>query len=78
MRATLIILLLAIAGCAAPRGPEVYEGNSASVIVGWNRSTQGTTGALEAADAHCKKFGKAARYTGKPNAYLLAYDCVQP
>lgn len=71
------IILLLLTGCAT-RGPEVYEGNAASVVVGWNRSTQGTTGALEAADAHCKKYGKVARYTGKPNDFLLAYDCVQP
>jgi hypothetical protein len=73
----LIGIALVVAGCATPRGPEVYEGNASSVIVGWNNSTQGSTGALQAADQHCAQYGKTARYSGKPNDFLLAYDCIK-
>jgi hypothetical protein len=71
------VLLLVHAGCAS-RGPVVDEGNATGVVVAWNRSTGGSSGALAVADQHCQRYGRAARYSGKPNAFLLAYDCVSP
>ena len=71
----LFFLCLLIGGCTTVP-PKVVEGNARSVIVGWNMSTQGSTGSLGIADAHCAKYGKTAKYTGKPNDFQLAYDCV--
>jgi outer membrane lipoprotein SlyB len=73
------VIGLSLAGCLTnpARGPEVYEGNEVSVVVGWNRSTVGSTGALAVAEAHCAKFGKHAQYSGKPNDFLLAYNCIK-
>lgn len=72
----LVFVCLLIAGCASVP-PQVREGNAETVIVSWNMSTQGSSGALGVADAHCAKYGKRARYTGKPNDFQLAYDCVK-
>ena len=73
-----VIVAALLAGCATQqRGPEVYDGNEASVVVGWNHSTVGSKGALSVADEHCAKFGKHAQYSGKPNDFLLAYNCVK-
>jgi len=68
--------LALLAGCAST-GPTVAEGNRSTVVVDWARSNQGSNGALAVADAHCAQYGKHARYSGKPNAFRLAYDCVE-
>lgn len=72
----LIFTCVLLAGCATVP-PEVVEGNESTVIVAWNNSTQGDTGALGVADTHCAKYGKHAKYNGKPNDFQLAYDCVK-
>jgi hypothetical protein len=64
-----LCVLLTIAGCATV-SPRVVEGNQSTV-------TQGSTGALAVADAHCAQYGKHAKYSGKPNSFRLAYDCVK-
>lgn len=71
-----LCVMLAITGCAAAVGPKVAEGNQSTVVVDWAHSNQGSTGALALADAHCAQYGKHARYSGKPNVFQLAYDCV--
>ena len=68
--------LALLAGCAST-GPTVAEGNQSTVVVDGARSNQGSNGALAVADAHCAQYGKHARYSGKPNAFRLAYDCVE-
>lgn len=73
---TALCALLLIAGCVST-GPRVAEGNQSTVVVDWAQSNQGNTGALAAADAHCAQYGKHARYSGKPNSFQIAYDCVQ-
>jgi hypothetical protein len=73
----LLTILLVLAGCATPRGPELKEGNSETAVVSWLNSTQGVDGAHAVADAHCGRFGKTARYAGKANIFLLAYECVK-
>ncbi len=72
----LIMLCALLGGCVAIP-PEVSEGNEASVIVDWTFSTLGTDGALSVADAHCRKYGKHARYNGKLSEFQLAFDCVK-
>ena len=50
------------AGCVttALRPPFIIEGTENAVSVNWAHSTRGTTGALEAAEAHCAKYGRHA------------------
>ncbi|NYT44592.1 hypothetical protein H0A64_07095 [Alcaligenaceae bacterium] len=76
MKIAALCALLAIAGCTTV-GPRVAEGNQSTVVVDWAHSTQGSAGALAAADAHCAQYGKHAQYSGKPNAFQLAYDCIK-
>lgn len=73
---TALCALLLVAGCVST-GPQVAEGNPSAVVVDWAQSSRGSSGALTAADAHCARYGKHARYSGKPNAFQIAYDCVQ-
>lgn len=74
----LMLLALVLVGCAhAPRGTEVVEGNEVSVVVSWWDSNQGRNGALEAADAHCAKFGRKAQFSGNVSDFRIAYNCIK-
>lgn len=75
----IMLLALALAGCAAnqPRPPFIVEGTESAVSVNWAHSPRGTTGALEAADAHCAKYGKHAQFVGKVTDFENAYNCVK-
>ncbi len=68
--------LVLLAACASTR-PTVAEGNQSTVVVDWAQSSRGSDGALAVADAHCAQYGKHARYSGKPNSFRIAYDCVR-
>ncbi|GAB3190749.1 hypothetical protein [Hydrogenophaga aquatica] len=72
-------LALLVAGCAAsgPRPPFIVEGTENAVSVNWAHSPRGTTGALEAAEAHCQKYNRHAQFVGKVTDLELAYNCVR-
>ena len=65
------------AGCATTRPPFIVDGTENAVSVNWAHSTRGTTGALEAAEAHCAKYGRHAQFAGKVTDFELAYNCVK-
>lgn len=65
-----------LAGCAT-HPPFIVEGTEHAVSVNWAHSPRGTTGALEAADAHCAKYGRHAQFTGKVTDFENAYNCVK-
>lgn len=80
-RKAIAFAALLVAGCAT--GPNnIYgglhgqgvTGNEVSVIVSnvWNEMD-----GLKLADAHCKKYGKAARLNRFAN-YKASFDCVAP
>lgn len=77
--ALMAALGLLLAGCAtsAPRPPFIVEGTENAVTVNWTHSKRGTTGALEAAEAHCAKYGRHAQFAGKVTDLELAYNCVR-
>ena len=78
MRILLVLLLAILAACAQmSRGGRVVKGAAGTVVVDWENSGQGTSGALAAADAHCAKFGKRAKVAGDVTAFEIAYDCVK-
>lgn len=70
--------LALLAGCATTREPFIVEGTPSAVTVNWANSRTGSSGALEAADAHCQKHGKAAQFAGRVSDFTLAYNCVKP
>lgn len=79
-KAALIAAFAALAaGCATTgaRPPFIIEGTENAVSVNWAHSTRGTTGALEAAEAHCAKYGRHAQFAGKVTDFELAYNCVK-
>ncbi|MDD5176273.1 MAG: hypothetical protein PHQ05_07630 [Sterolibacterium sp.] len=45
--------------------------------VNWAHSPRGTTGALQAADAHCAKYSKHAQFAGNVTDFEIAYNCVK-
>lgn len=77
--ALVAVLTLLLAGCitTAPRAPFIVEGTENAVSVNWAHSSRGTTGALEAAEAHCAKHGRHAQFAGKVTDFELAYNCVK-
>ena len=81
MQKTALIAALAglVAGCASTgaQPPFIVEGTEHAVSVNWAHSPRGSTGALEAADAHCAKYGKHAQFAGKVTDFDLAYNCVK-
>lgn len=80
MKKTALIAVLGVlaAGCATtPRPPFIVEGTETAVSVNWAHSPRGTTGALEAAEAHCAKHGRHAQFAGKVTDFELAYNCVK-
>lgn len=80
MKKTALIAALGVlaAGCATtPRPPFIVEGTETAVSVNWAHSPRGTTGALEAAEAHCAKYGRHAQFAGKVTDFELAYNCVK-
>ena len=79
-KAALIAALSELAaGCATTgaRPPFIIEGTENAVSVNWAHSTRGTTGALEAAEAHCAKYGRHAQFAGKVTDFELAYNCIK-
>lgn len=72
----ILTVLLVVAGCAT-QGPKVVDGTESAVVVSWYESTQGTKGALSAAEAHCQKYDKHAQYVGKEDDFKIAYNCVK-
>jgi uncharacterized lipoprotein YajG len=72
-----IFSALFLAGCAANQPPFFVEGTDSAVSVNWANSPRGTTGALEAADSHCAKFGKHAQFVGKVTDFEIVYSCVK-
>lgn len=69
---TLILAVMPLAGCAteAPR----VTGTEHAVAVNWANSDASLT--LQAAEAHCARYGKHAQFAGKPNAFTDAFNCV--
>jgi len=81
--AALMLIGLGLGGCVNPKadgnlygGPfgQSVTGNAVSVSVSnvWNEAD-----ALGLADAHCNKFGRAARIN-KMTGYNANFDCVTP
>lgn len=74
--------IICLAGCATPTGNDakLYPGLFGQKVVGneayvtvsnvWNEMD-----ALPLADAHCKKYGRIARFRGI-DQYRAVYDCV--
>jgi len=81
MKKTALIAALGVlaAGCATTttRPPFIVEGTETAVSVNWAHSPRGTTGALDAAEAHCAKHGRHAQFAGKVTDFELAYNCVK-
>lgn len=80
MRKMIACTALMVAACAGTQsypGPYVLEGNAKFVRVGWAASRTGNQGALQVADQHCAQYGKVAQYSGKPNDFSAAYNCVK-
>lgn len=71
-----LLAALAVAGCATSP-PLIVEGTAHSVTVNWANNPRGTSGALEAAEAHCAKHGAHAQFAGKPTDFEMAYNCVR-
>lgn len=69
------VIAILLGGCAYDvAGRANVTGNEVGVTVNnvWNANQ-----ALPIADAHCKKFGKAARLQSS-SEYAFHYDCVTP
>lgn len=78
MRVILTILITSVLiGCTTPA--RVEEGTARSVVIAFGTDGTGLpvgSPTLSMAEAHCKKFGKSARYSGRPTPTRIAYDCV--
>ena len=67
-----------LAGCATTEQARVLGGNDRSVIVFWATTlTPSSEAALPVADAHCRKFGRKARYSRPAGDFKTAFDCVE-
>lgn len=70
----ILLSLLALSGCA----PHIVAANSAGGMVNSSLSL-GHARAFEMANAHCEKFGKVARMSGRDELRnTMAFDCVTP
>lgn len=70
---TAIIAAALLAGCAG-QSPRV-SGTEHAVTINWAHS--GREYVLQNAEAHCAQYGKHAQFTGKPNAFTDAFNCVE-
>lgn len=70
---TIILAVAVLAGCAS--APPSVVGTEHAVTVNWSGSAQSRS--LAAAEAHCQKYGRYAQFSGKPNAFTDAYNCVK-
>lgn len=69
-----ILPLILLAGCATA-GPTI-NGTEHAVTINWANASSSAT--LADAEAHCAKYGRHAQFSGKPNAFTDAYNCVKP
>lgn len=70
MRTIIVILALAVSGCA----PKLAFSNEAGGVISRKGSTQQ---GYELAEAHCAQFGKRARITGSDILYSTTrFECV--
>jgi hypothetical protein len=78
MKAVFVVVFCAaiLSGCAQ----ELISGNAAGGMVsGGDNLLESRAGAMQIADAHCKKYGRIARVSGQdPWAGTLTFDCVTP
>jgi hypothetical protein len=68
-----IALVLWLSGCASA-GPAI-SGTEHAVTINWANSSSSAT--LADAEEHCAKYGRHAQFSGKPNAFTDAYNCVK-
>jgi starvation-inducible outer membrane lipoprotein len=70
-----VVIVLVLAGCTTV--PPRVEGNDRTAIVYWGTSVANSSeSALPAAEAHCAKHGRKARYAGPAGDFRTAFDCV--
>ena len=73
MRLAAVAVALLVSGCA----PGVISGTEAGGIVGHYGWQPGKS--LQLANAHCEKFGKAARVSSQNDLQdNMTFDCVTP
>ena len=73
MRLLVVLAVASLAGCA----PGVISGTEAGGIVGHYGFQPGKS--LQLANAHCEKFGKAARVSSQNDLQdNMTFDCVTP
>lgn len=77
MKFYLAIFVVTLLTACAVTGPRITEGNERTVVVDWYESSTWSDGTLAVADKHCAQFNRIARYSGKPAAFKVAYDCVE-
>ncbi|MHB1371264.1 MAG: hypothetical protein ACYCW7_13835 [Pseudomonadaceae bacterium] len=73
--AVVIVPLLLLLNACASAGPSV-NGTEHAVTINWANAASSVT--LPAAEAHCAQYGRHAQFSGKPNAFTDAYNCVKP
>jgi hypothetical protein len=76
MRFIGLVFLAALAGCTG--GHRQITGNEVGGTMPWHLTNERR--AFQAADAHCRKYGRAARLTQiVPEAGgTVSFDCVKP
>lgn len=69
-----VVVVSLLGGCAPTVSGANQAGGIVEHVIGLNRD-----GAVKAADAHCKKYGKIARITEQNTlASTLVFECVAP
>jgi hypothetical protein len=73
MRSYIVILTVALAGCAIPQ-PKVVSSSERSVVV--ELRTRNVAGAQSLADAECHRYGRTARMSHHLDDIRILFDCV--
>lgn len=72
-----VLIALALSGCATPA--MIEEGTARNVVIAFGTDAIGApvgSPTLALAEQHCARYGKHARYSGRPSGSRIAYDCV--
>lgn len=68
-----ILPIILLYGCAS--AAPTINGTEHAVTINWANASSSTT--LPTAQAHCAKYGRHAQFSGKPNPFTDAYNCVK-